>query len=42
MLEELEKYRTKVMSQPVKDRKIKVYQVEPAKLGDFDKKFNEV
>ena len=41
MLEDLEKERTRIMSQPIYDRKIKVFQIEPHFAKDFDRQFQE-
>lgn len=41
MLEDLEKERTKVMSQAIYDRKIKIFQIEPQNFKEFDRKFQE-
>jgi len=41
MLAELEQERNKLMSQPIKDRKIKVYQIEPTNMKEFDRQFQE-
>lgn len=41
MLEDLERERTKIMSQPIYDRKIKIYQVEQHNFKEFDRKFQE-
>lgn len=41
MLEDLQKERDRIMSQPIRDRKIKVFQIEPHYTKEFDAKFQE-
>lgn len=41
MLEDLQKERNRIMSQPILDRKIKVFQIEPHYTKEFDAKFQE-
>ena len=41
MLAQLEQERFKIMSQPVKDRRIKIYQIEPSQILEADRQFND-
>lgn len=41
MLEDLERERTRIMSQPIADRRVRVYQVEPQAMKEFDRQFQE-
>lgn len=39
-LAQLEDERRRLMSKPIKDRDIKVLQIEPSEAGKFDQQFN--
>lgn len=41
MLEKLEGERMKIMSQPIQNRRIVIYQIQPQFHKEFDRKFQE-
>jgi hypothetical protein len=41
LLDDLEKERVKIMSQPIRERRIKVFKIEPQNFKEFDRQFQE-